>query len=106
MAAAGTLALGTNFPRRDRWNNRMVYEVQYTGPASYPAGGDPISGPVDLGLGEIFGVYGVISSGAAVRIAFWDYTNQKLQFFVPNTGAEAAGDLSTFAGTLLFTGKG
>lgn len=101
----GTLTV-TSFPFRDRMNDRLVREVRYAGPAAYVAGGDPISGPTDLGSGEIFGVYGVISSGSAVRIAFWDYTNQKLQFFVPNTGAEASGDLSTFSGTLLFTCKG
>lgn len=101
----GTMTL-TNFPFRDRMNDRLVREAQYTGPSSYAAGGDPISGPDNLGCGEIFGVYGMISSGSAVRIAFWDYTNQKLQFFVPDTGAEASGNLSTFSGTLLFTAKG
>lgn len=95
----------TNFPARDRLNDRLVREVQYTGPTLYVAGGDPI-GVNDVGMGDIFGVYGVISSGTAVLIVRWDYTNQKLMFFVPNTGAEAAGNLSTFSGTLLFTGKG
>ena len=101
----GTVNL-TNFPARDRWNDRLVQEVRYTGPASYVAGGDPIAGSDLAGGGEIYGVYGTISSGSAVRIPFWDYANQKLQFFVPNTGAEASGDLSTFSGTLVFTLKG
>jgi hypothetical protein len=100
----GTLTL-TNFPFRDKFQDRLVREVQYAGPAAYVAGGDPIAGS-DLGCGEIFGVYGILSSGSAVRIPWWDYTNQKLVLFVPNTGAEAAGDLSTFTGTLLFTCKG
>ena len=101
----GTIAY-TNFPARDRWNDRLAREVQYTGPASYVAGGDPIAGSDILGGGEIYGVYGILSSGSAVRLVFWDYTNQKLQLFVPDTGAEASGDLSTFSGTLLFTLKG
>lgn len=95
----------TKFAARDRLNDRLVREVRYTGPASYVAGGDPI-GPNDVGMGEVFAVYGVLGSGSAVRVAFWDYPNQKLQLFVPNTGAEASGDTSTFSGTLLFHGKG
>src|SRR5262245_60220861 len=96
----------TSFPFRDKMMDRLVREVQYTGPAAYVAGGDPISGLNDLGAGEIFGVYGIISSGSAVLIPFWDYTNQKLKLFVPNTGAEASGNAATFSGTLLFTCKG
>jgi hypothetical protein len=101
----GTLTL-TTFPFRDKLQDRLVREVRYAGPASYVAGGDPISGTDDLGCGEIYGVYGVLSSGSAVRVPWWDYTNQKLQLFVPNTGAEASGDVSTYVGTLLFTCKG
>jgi hypothetical protein len=102
----GTLTL-TSFPFRDKMMDRLVREVQYTGPASYATGGDPISGS-DLGSGEIFGVYGNISDGSSVRTAWWDYANQKLKFFVPNTNVEvaAAVNLSTFSGTLLFTCKG
>ena len=96
----------TSFPMRDRMNDRMVCEVRYTGPAAYPAGGDAYVAGTDLPMGEVFGVYGTISNGSAVRIAYWDYPNQKLEFFVPNTGAEASGDLSAYSGTLLFTGKG
>lgn len=98
----------TSFPSRDRMSDRMVREVRYTGPASYATGGDPVNATSDLGLGEIFGVYGTISSGTAVRVPWFDYPNQKILWFVPNTGAEvaAAVDLSTFSGTLLFTGKG
>lgn len=103
----GTLTL-TNFPFRDKLMDRLVREVQYAGPASYVTGGDPISGLDNLGAGEIFGVYGNISDGTSVRTAWWDYTNQKLMFFVPNTNVEVANavDLSTFNGTLLFTCKG
>lgn len=97
-----------NFPARDRWNDRVVVETQYTGPASYVTGGDPYVAGVDLPMGEVFGVYGNISDGTSIRTAWWDYANQKLKFFVPNTNVEVANavNLSTFSGTLLFTGKG
>lgn len=100
----GTIGFNS-FPARDRLNDRVVCEVRYTGPSAYPAGGDAYTAGSDLPMGEVYGVYGTISNGSAVRIPFWDYTNQKLLFFVPNTGAEAAGDLSAYSGTLLFTGK-
>lgn len=99
----------TSFPARDRLNDRMVRQVRYTGPASYATGGDPVAATTDLGMGEVFAVTGsLIGSGSAVRLVFFDYTNQKLQMFVPNTGAEVANavDLSGFSGVLTFYGKG
>lgn len=93
-----------SFPGRDKLGDRIVREVRYTGPAAYVAGGDatPVA---DLGLSQIYGVYGTITNGTAVLVPIWDFTNQKLKFIVPNTGAEAAGNLATYVGTLLFTGK-
>jgi hypothetical protein len=99
----------TKFPARDRWNERMVREVRYTGPASYATGGDPVNAPTELGMAEVYAVeQNIIGNGSAVRLGFFDYTNQKIQWFVPNTGAEvaAAVDLSGFTGTLTFHGKG
>ncbi len=96
-------------PMRDKWMDRLVREVQgITGPLSYTTGGDPVSGPNDLGSGEIYGVYGTISDGTAVLIPWWDYTNQKLKFIVPNTGSEVANatDLTAYVGTRLLTCKG
>lgn len=98
----------TSFPARDRLNDRLVREVRYSGPLSYATGGDPVNAGSELGMGEVYGVYGTISNGSAVRIPFFDYANQKILWFIPNTGAEvaAAVDLSGFSGTLLFHGKG
>jgi hypothetical protein len=99
----------TNFPARERWNDRLVREVQYTGPAAYATGGEDVNAPADLGMAEVFGVYGaVISDGTDIRVGWFDYANQTIKWYVPNTGAEVANgvDLSTFSGTLLFTGKG
>lgn len=100
-----TYSAGTNFPVHEKWMNRMVREVQVTG-GTYATGGEPVDAE-ELGLGTIFGVYGTISNGSAVLIPWFDYANQKILFFVPNTGAEVADalDLSGYSGTLLFTGK-
>lgn len=95
-----------NFPAHDRLNSRLVREVTATGPASYATGGDPIDADT-LGMSEIFGVYGTLRSGDAIRLLWWNYTTQALMVFVPNTDAEVADavDLSGFTGTLLFTGR-
>lgn len=103
----------TSFPARDRMNDRMVRQVRYTGPASYVAGGDPVNASNDLGMAEVYAVVGNIGNvngvaSSAIRVPNFDYASQKLQWFIPNTGAEvaAAQDLSGFTGTLTFYGKG
>lgn len=99
----------TSFPARDRLNDRMIRQVRYTGPASYATGGESVNATNDLGMGEVFAVSGgLIGNGSAVRLVYFDYATQKLQMFVPNTGAEvaAAVDLSGFSGVLTFYGKG
>lgn len=101
----------TSFPARDRLNDRMMRQVRYTGPAAYAAGGESVNASADLGMAEVYAVYGEIGNvggavSTAVRILHFDYANQKLQWFVPNTGAEASGDLSGFSGVLTFYGKG
>lgn len=101
----GTVSL-TSFPARDRTATRLLQQVRYTGPASYVAGGDPIAGSDLGGGGDIYSVQCIISNGSAIRIGHWDYANQKLLFFVPNTGAEASGDLSGYTGVLTVTLKG
>lgn len=101
----------TSFPARDRLNDRMVRQVRYTGPASYSAGGESVNASNDLGMGEVYAVEGTIGNASgvastAILVPFFDYTNQKLQWFVPNSGAEASGDLSAYRGTVTFYGKG
>lgn len=99
----------TSFVARDRMNDRMVMQLKYTGPASYATGGESVAASNDLGMAEVYAVAGaVISDGSAIRIGFFDYTNQKLVWYVPNTGAQVANgvDLSTFSGYLTFFGKG
>ena len=95
-----------NYPARDRLNDRLVREVYATGSTSYTTGGDPIDAD-DLGMSEFFGVYGLITNGTAILLLWWDYTNQKLMAFVPNTGVEVANgtNLSGYTGNLFITGK-
>ena len=96
----------TNFPARDRLNDRMVRQVKYTGPSSYAAGGDAFN-TIQTGMGEVYAVVGAtISNGSAIRVGWFDYTNQKLLWFVPNTGSEATGDLSAYSGMITIYGKG
>jgi hypothetical protein len=82
----------------------------YTGPSSYATGGDPLT-PSDVKLGTIehltLGV-AVNASGASPRLLVYDYTNQKVLWFVPNTGSEvaAATDLSGYTVALSALGKG
>mgnify|MGYP001589927005 CR=1 FL=1 len=97
----------SNFPVRDRMNDRLVREVTCAGPASYVTGGDDLDFSDELGLGTVFGVYGHLSDGTTILQLWWDYTNQKLKMFVTSSDAEVANgvDLSTFVGTLLITGK-
>lgn len=95
----------TNFPMRDRLNSRVVREVTAVGGA-YVTGGESIDA-AGLGMGTVFGVYGTISNGSAVLVGWFDFTNQQLKWFVPNTGSEVANglDLTGYNGTLLITGK-
>lgn len=95
----------SNFPARDRLNDRMVRETRVTGATSYTTGGDALP---DIGMGDIYGVYGVLSNGTNIRVAVWNYTTQKLQFWDPAAGTEVANaaSLAAYSGTLLITGKG
>jgi len=97
----------TSYVARDRMNDRMLRQVKYTGPAAYVAGGESVNASNDLGMAEVYAVTGAtIENGSAIRIGWFDYTNQKLKWYVPNTGAEASGDLSAYSGYITFFGKG
>ena len=95
----------SKFPSRDRWNDRLIRQFVATGPASYTTGGDALP---DVGMGDIYHVSGTLSNGTNVRIPVWNYTTQKLQFWDPAAGTEAANlaNLSAYTGVLTVIGKG
>lgn len=79
--------------------------VQYTGPSSYAAGGDPVD-PEEVRMGKVFAVLGgLITNGTLVRLVTYNPSTEKLFITVPDTGAEASGDLSTYSGRLEFVGQ-
>jgi hypothetical protein len=91
-------------PRDVASTHKLIF-VTYNGPAAYVAGGDSLA-PSDVGLSNIdFIDVGQAWSGTAVRVVAYDYTNQKLVWYVPNTGSEATGDLSTYTTRLLIFGS-
>lgn len=86
---------------------RLRRVVGLTGDAAYPTGGySIIPGDLKLGVIEFFPVV-VITDGTSVRTGVYNYTTQKLQFFVPNTNVEVANatDLSTFSARAEVIGK-
>lgn len=92
--------------KRDVLSTHKAHFVVYTGPSAYVAGGDAFA-PADVGLGNIDAVIpcGVAFNGSATRLVTWDRTNETLVWYVPDTGAEAAGDLSAYTLTLLVLGQ-
>ena len=96
---------------RDNAGIRARRVVTITGPASYvQPGGDPLT-PEDVFLGmiEYFPPTVVLNaSGAAPRLVIYDYTNNVLLWFVPNTGSEVANavDLSAYSFHVEIIGKG
>jgi acyl-CoA synthetase (AMP-forming)/AMP-acid ligase II len=95
---------------RDNAGIRARRVVTIAGPASYATGGDPIA-PRQLWLGMIEFFPSVIvlnAAGAAPRSVVYDYTNEKLRWFVTDTGAEvtATTDLSGYTFHVEVMGKG
>ena len=95
----------TLYPINDKSATFLRKVVRWAGPASYATGGETLD-PQDTGLGRVRAVVGVISNGSAVRIPYLSVSTQKLQWYVPNTGAEVANavDLSTFVGQVELIG--
>jgi hypothetical protein len=91
---------------RDNWSTHKVQFYVYTGPSTYVAGGDSFL-PSDVGLGTIEAIIPccVANNGTATRLIIYDTVAQKLEWYVPNTGAEASGDLSGYSVTLLVIGS-
>jgi hypothetical protein len=90
---------------RDVASTHKLQFVVYTGPATYVAGGDSLL-PADVGFSNIDYVEaGLAWNGTAVRLVVYDYTNQKLIWYVPNTGSEASGDLSAFTLRIVIFGS-
>jgi len=89
----------------DRWNNNRLRVGTYTGPTLYTAGGDLADLTSDFGFSRVTTVIlGLAWNGSAVRLLVWDATNKKIVWYVPNTGSEASGDLSTYVAQILVVG--
>ena len=104
MATLSTDAVKGGF---DKSGDYLRRHYKYTGPASYATGGDSLP-PEQCRLGFIANVLGLtLSDGTSIWIGWWDATNKKIKWYVPNTGNEvaAATNLSTAVGYLEVIGK-
>jgi hypothetical protein len=100
-----TLSITSIKQARDVMSTHKVLFFDYTGPSSYSAGGDSFV-PNDVGLGNIdFIDVAQAWNGSAVRLVTYDKTAQKLVWYVPNTGAEASGDLSAYSARIMVVGQ-
>lgn len=101
----------TGFRDLDVAGIRRRNVVLLTGPVSYVGDpGEPLTpGDVKLGTIECFGAGGVVfeNGAGAIRIAYYDIANQRLRFYVPNTGSQvaAAQDLSLYTARVEIIGK-
>jgi hypothetical protein len=74
----------------DSSNARIRKVGLYTGPASYVAGGDPLSAG-DLGMGRVeLLLFENATNGTDLRMVKYDYTTGKVKWF-DLAGAELAG---------------
>ncbi len=90
----------------DRWNNNRIRNGTYTGPVLYVAGGDLATLQTDFGFSRVNNVFlGLAWNGTSVRLIVWDPTNKKIVWYVPETGAEASGNLSAYVAQILVVGQ-
>ena len=79
---------------------RIRKTARYVGPSSYATGGESFL-PADLGMTRLdVLLFGVAWDGAAaIRVIVWDRTNNRVLWFVPDTGVQVAAttNLSGFA---------
>lgn len=90
----------TQYRGEDGSATKRRQQGTYTGPTSYATGGDPFT-PADVKLGQLHVITGMAvarKSDGTVRLLWYDKTNQKVIWYVPNTGAEVANatDLSGY----------
>jgi hypothetical protein len=91
---------------RDNWSTHKTQSFVITGPAAYVAGGDSFA-PSDIGWSTFDLVLPEIAwDGTATRLVVYDRTNSKFVWYVPDTGAEASGDLSAYTFRVLVVGHG
>ena len=91
--------------KRDVLATHKAQFYVYSGPAAYVAGGDPFTAD-NVGLGNIDAILGLIAwNGTATRLLVYDKTNGKMVWYVPDTGAEASGDLSAYSATIVVLGS-
>lgn len=88
----------TTFRAEDLRSTKRVISGVYTGPASYPTGGDALL-PAEVKLGQLhFFAIENPSNGTVILLAKYDYTNQKVKWFdVAGTEVANATDLSTYS---------
>lgn len=97
----------TLFPEVDHLGAAQVREGQFTGPASYATGGDPVDIPNDLKMSEVWVFLATNpTNGTVIRHVAYDRATSKLKWFL-NDGTEVAAltDLSTYTGQFFVTGK-
>lgn len=113
--AAGTVARNVSPSRgMDVYGHSAVCPFQYTGPSTYPTGGDPqAAGVFKLGVVEAIGDFLGVNAGGTAAISFhYNCATNKMQAFWDNGVGAAMSevtnntDLSAYVGNSVAYGKG